>query len=155
MATFLIALLIAPALAIDSERPDVHALAEVHALTAAVREILSSASAKVAHTSGVPSLTSLVDAIVDCSNVGQDSPANLSTYDAVLAAFEDGSHPMLADEPDDHESVGNEQLQQALRREKLRREQAELALEAAMQRAKKAERRLSQVARAKRKAVHS
>ena len=121
-------------------------LAEVHALTAAVHAVLSSASA-MANVSGDPSIAAMVEAIVNSSVDSTGTAMERNTYDTVLAAFEDGSHPMLSEEDESDSAAASETLQAALRREKLRREQAELALEGAMQRVKRAERRLARMTR--------
>lgn len=128
-------------------------LAEVRALSAAVSMILASATATAGGEKA--SLAAQVSAILD-SMSGTADP--LPNYEQVLAAFEDGTHPMLVEETTDppaSEVVADEQLEVALRRELLRREHAELALEAAKRRVKKAEQRLQRVGggvhRAKRK----
>ena len=97
-------------------------------------------------------LTRKVRALLRDAQAGKGSTAanQRSEYDDVLIAFEDGSHPLLQDHEglpeglddcEDTEEEEEDRLATALRAERKRRRRAEAALDASLERARKAEKR--------------
>jgi hypothetical protein len=141
LAAALLLSCIAPVFGAASEDP----LADSRALTRKVQSLLRRASA--AAEAGEESAETIIKCILSSSS---------SEYDTVLSAFEDCSHPLLQDdEAASHASLIDDdgvpadvdadddfhRFALALKAERKRRRRAEAALDAALERARRAEKR--------------